>query len=717
MSSSARSIIIPGQPISAPRLEHPSGKFLRSPGAVDSSGTDRLPPKASRKRRRCLSRSSQAAETRDCHGSKRLARDPFSWLVFVPPLGSPFRGLNTMGDHLRKLTPAPPGLPADVVDNRRTNAKIACGQCRKRKSRCLGGVPCEPCVVAKTECIIDNDSDGRRKTGLKRKIEALEEDRDLLMRLLQTLRDENRSEANEVFNLIRSDAPMDHIRLRLAENFDKGNSRRKVMDVRRLADIPLFRVPAQPWTTVTDDDDLVSHLISLWFTWNYPVTNFMNRDLFIRDMKSGRLDSEYCSSFLVNIILAEACFYSDYDEIFATPGDQASRGMHFYEEAKRLLDKEEGKVTLTTFQGLGAMYICTCMIGKDRLGWMYLNQSAQAAREMTSLRSRLVGNDQGTPEMIHTLASSVMGMFSITTASSMALQKPAPHKKPQFGPLPEDHDEKDVWEPYPLQMEPVPAHTNCIINAVTNLQVILWDVDNYFFDDDEKLPHSEIEPKVDEFYARLEEWTTTVPECIALGKNTTTPGVVDLHLRYYVGILTIFGFLKNSAPTPGSAGSESPTRQLRISSALKVRELINIFCSQWRMEYFAQNFMQWAAVAAFTLLDDLSDRESSDAFIDLCIVIRSIGRRWLLSRGILRLIQLTATHHNIELPRESHSLFRDFQNDLWRTQDRKQFSSSYPNFAMTVLENDGHSVKDAELDQFLEKWDNLTLDGPANAEE
>lgn len=76
---------------------------------------------------------------------------------------------------------------------------------------------------------------------------------------------------------------------------------------KRLSDIVLLHVPAHPWTTVTDDDEFVSHLMSLWFTWSHPFLNWIDRDLFIRHMQAGDLESPVCSPFLVNIILADAC--------------------------------------------------------------------------------------------------------------------------------------------------------------------------------------------------------------------------------------------------------------------------------------------------------------------------------------------------------------------------------------------------------------------------
>ena len=122
-------------------------------------------------------------------------------------------------------------------------------------------------------------------------------------------------------NLIRSNAPIEEIRLFLADPLpsntsdevlteksqNHSSSSGKYMNVNRLSDIPLYQVPAKPWTTVTDDDALVSHLISLYFTWHHSVLNCIDRDIFLRDMKSGNLDSRFCSPLLVNSILTIAC--------------------------------------------------------------------------------------------------------------------------------------------------------------------------------------------------------------------------------------------------------------------------------------------------------------------------------------------------------------------------------------------------------------------------
>lgn len=145
-----------------------------------------------------------------------------------------------------------------------------------------------------------------------------------------TLREAGNRRVIQLLNLIRSNASLDEVRLYIDEQLGRDDlehtpeledvrteirrlaqsnvqSRRRVLDVNRLADTPVYNVPAKPWTRLSDDDSFVSHLVSLWFTWFHPTYNWIDRNLFIKDMQAGNLDCQYCSPFLVNIILADAC--------------------------------------------------------------------------------------------------------------------------------------------------------------------------------------------------------------------------------------------------------------------------------------------------------------------------------------------------------------------------------------------------------------------------
>lgn len=68
---------------------------------------------------------------------------------------------------------------------------------------------------------------------------------------------------------------------------------------------PEYNVQAAYWTKVTGNDQLVSHLISLFFQWDHPVHNFFDKGLFLEDLVARR--TTFCSQLLVNSILTAAC--------------------------------------------------------------------------------------------------------------------------------------------------------------------------------------------------------------------------------------------------------------------------------------------------------------------------------------------------------------------------------------------------------------------------
>lgn len=164
---------------------------------------------------------------------------------------------------------------------------------------------------------------------MKRKLSSLEQKGQLLDDLMHTLRDTDENCAAQLLTLVRAHASLEQIRAYLDDltgslgiestkvksaiedfqNFDEMQraASRPRLDGDRESKMLIFKVSSTPWTRVTSDDHFVSHLISLWFTWAHPYLNWIDRDLFIRDMQSGDTNAKFCSPFLVNVILADAC--------------------------------------------------------------------------------------------------------------------------------------------------------------------------------------------------------------------------------------------------------------------------------------------------------------------------------------------------------------------------------------------------------------------------
>lgn len=89
---------------------------------------------------------------------------------------------------------------------------------------------------------------------------------------------------------------------------DMGASRTELSsDVLNVVDIQHLSLVSKPWTIVTDDSEIISHLIMLYFAWDRPFFYLVNKECFLEDMISGSLNAYFCSPLLVNAILALSC--------------------------------------------------------------------------------------------------------------------------------------------------------------------------------------------------------------------------------------------------------------------------------------------------------------------------------------------------------------------------------------------------------------------------
>lgn len=86
----------------------------------------------------------------------------------------------------------------------------------------------------------------------------------------------------------------------------------------KIAEPVLSSVDISKWTTVTSDNKLLVGLLSQYLLYSYTTFLPFPKDLFLQDLASGC--TEYCSSLLVNVVLAAACV--------STPSHEISKMVH-----------------------------------------------------------------------------------------------------------------------------------------------------------------------------------------------------------------------------------------------------------------------------------------------------------------------------------------------------------------------------------------------------
>lgn len=141
--------------------------------------------------------------------------------------------------------------------------------------------------------------------------------------------------------------------------------------------------PITCWTTVTKNKELIRHLLTMYFTWHYAYFTTLSKELFYRDFVRGH-PSQYCSSLLVNTMLALGCHFSSWPASRADPENSATAGNHFFKEAKRLLmdHDEHERAKLCTVQALALMSVREAGCGREGKGWVYSGMSFRMSYDL-----------------------------------------------------------------------------------------------------------------------------------------------------------------------------------------------------------------------------------------------------------------------------------------------------------------------------------------------
>jgi hypothetical protein len=173
------------------------------------------------------------------------------------------------------------------------------------------------------------------------------------------------------------------------------------------------RFSVAQWTRVTNDEALIKHLLTMYFTWHYAYFTTLSKSLFYRDLIRGK-SSQYCSPLLVNAMLALGCHFSSWSGAFENPQDSATAGDHFFKEAKRLMleHDEHEKARLCTVQALALMSVREAGCGREGKGWVYSGMSFRMAYDLgLNVDSSSLGSNKLLPEDIDARRITFWGCF------------------------------------------------------------------------------------------------------------------------------------------------------------------------------------------------------------------------------------------------------------------------------------------------------------------
>ncbi|KAM3478302.1 hypothetical protein MY8738_006036 [Beauveria namnaoensis] len=181
----------------------------------------------------------------------------------------------------------------------------------------------------------------------------------------------------------------------------------------------LIKQSTETWTTVTNDIELVKHILGLYFCWEYPTFASLSKEQFLRDFSQGR--PRYCSSMLVNALLALGCCFSTFPKTRADPDDPQTSGQHFFDESLELLRRETDYHSLLMIQTLGILSIREASCGRTTDSIAYAGQSMRIAIEMGLHNIVESPQDAGVTDEFTVLSATYWGAFSLDQHSAELL--------------------------------------------------------------------------------------------------------------------------------------------------------------------------------------------------------------------------------------------------------------------------------------------------------
>ncbi|KAG6004022.1 hypothetical protein E4U43_000810 [Claviceps pusilla] len=303
-------------------------------------------------------------------------------------------------------------------------------------------------------------------------------------------------------------------------------------------DEPEMKTPPRTWTGITDDIHLVQHLLALYFCWEYPTFASLSKEHFLQDFRDGR--HRYCSSILVNALLALGCRFSTQPMTRANPDDPYTSGDHFFKEAQRLFHQETDHHNVTTIQALGIMSIREASCGRDSESWYYAGQSIRLAVEM-GLHTLQDGLDE---DDLAVQSATFWGAFALDHAWSLATGSlPQCSLFPQLPPKPGiiGNVEASLWVPYtddgaPLQRScEQPSNVRSVYKCFCELSELVHQSLYMLHSPGKPLTARELL----KIYTQYLNWYDRIPEVLRLGHNFT-PAVLFAHMYYHFAILLLF---------------------------------------------------------------------------------------------------------------------------------------------------------------------------------
>ncbi|KAJ5690255.1 transcriptional regulator family: Fungal Specific TF [Penicillium macrosclerotiorum] len=618
-------------------------------------------------------------------------------------------------------------MAAERGPPKRRCVSTACIACRRRKSKCDGNLPsCAACSsVYHTPCVYDPNSDNRRKGVYKKDADTLRTKHTTLQTLIQALLNYEEEDAFDLVRQLRScddleevaqsviarekgllsvvetpDNPERDDRLVEVDQFEAelagkmselmlDGSRKFIGGTSNLIFLPpgseLHESTSMPedssvlgsargtrpvrrWTEVTDDNVLISHLLTMYFTWHYPFFTILAKDLFYRDYIQG-ISSPYCSALLVNAMLALGCHFSSWSGAFDDPQNLSTAGNHFFKEAKRLVleNDEHETAKLCTVQAFALMSVREAGCGREGKGWVYSGLSFRMAFDLgLNVDASHMGSHSLTDEEIDARRITFWGCYLIDKAWSNYLGRQpqlssSNSNVPKFDVLP--REEQGLWSPYTdsgvSHENSQPSRTRAVALQISKLCEITSDILVFFYHPAElektRQKQSELK-RLSGVHTRIEAWRKELPRELE-PKEGQLPQVLVMHMLHQLLLIHLYRpflkYTKSNTPLPAHV---SP-RKICTQAASTISKLMRMYKRTYGLKQIVNIVVYIAHTACTIHLLNLPEKNAQRDVVHGLRNLEEMAEGWLCARRTLRILDISASKWQVELPSEASTIF------------------------------------------------------------
>lgn len=136
------------------------------------------------------------------------------------------------------------------------------------------------------------------------------------------------------------------------------------------------------------DPVIVEALLDLYWSWQHPYFQVLDRRLFLRDRAQAAREGfpptkrKFYSEFLLCAILALTSHLYPEANLRIHPNDPRSAGNVYYERARQLMDSESLRPGLCTIQGCLILSSREAGLGRQSRGWLYSGMAFRLALDL-----------------------------------------------------------------------------------------------------------------------------------------------------------------------------------------------------------------------------------------------------------------------------------------------------------------------------------------------